>query len=131
MKRFIVILLALSLLFVSASAEDLAALSVDQLRELVRLANAEIVSRQEWTGTDVPAGQWVVGEDIPAGNYSISLVDGEGAYLRIRDASGWLVTSGGVRSEKDAIGKISLSAGFVVEIEDGVLRFGPAKALVF
>ena len=131
MKRFFAILLAFLFLVGSAFAEDLSSLSVDQLRELIHLANAEIISRQEWTGTDVPSGQWVVGEDIPAGNYSISVMDGKGAYLRIRDASGWLVTSGGVRDEKDSIGKISLSSGFVVEIEDGVLRFGPAKALVF
>lgn len=131
MKRVFMILLVLALLFVSASAEDLASLSVDQLRQLVLQVNAEIVSRQEWSGSDVPAGFWVVGQDIPAGVYSISVADKSGAYLTVSDASGRYVTYGGIRKEKDAIGKIELKDGFTVEIDGGPLHFAPPVVPVF
>lgn len=131
MKRLFVILLALSLLFVSASAEELASLSVDQLRQMILLVNAEIASRQEWTGADVPAGIWTVGVDIPAGEYSISLADKSGAYLTIRDAAGRIVVGSGIRKEKDTVGKVLLKDGYTVDLDGGPLHFAPPLTLSF
>ena len=131
MKRAFAFLLVLCMLFVSASAEELAGLSQDQLRAMIVLVNAEIASRQELTGADVPAGFWIVGQDIPAGVYSISIADKSGAYLSVKSATGHLVTTGGVRKEKDTIGKIELKIGDVVEIEGGPLHFAPPLVPVF
>lgn len=131
MKRVFVALLVLCMLFVSASAEDLSSLSLDQLRALSQAINAEIIGRAEWTGADVPAGFWIVGQDIPAGVYSISVADKSGAYLTVSDASGRYVTYGGVRKEKDTIGKIELKDGFTVEIDGGPLHFAPPMVPVF
>lgn len=131
MKRFVVLFIAVCLLFGSAVAEDLQNLSLDQLRALVLQINAEIIGRADWSGADVPAGFWIVGQDIPAGVYSISVADKSGAYLTVSDASGRHVTYGGVRKEKDTIGKIELKDGYSVEIDGGPLHFGPPVSLSF
>ena len=131
MKRFFAALLVLVMLLGAASAEDLKSLSIDQLRQMILLVNAEIASRQEWTGSDIPAGIWTVGVDIPAGEYSISLADKSGAYLTIRDAAGRIVVGSGIRKEKDTVGKVQLKDGYTVELDGGPLHFAPPLSLSF
>ena len=131
MKRFVVLFIAVCLLFGSAVAEDLQNLSLDQLRALVLQINAEIIGRAEWEGADVPAGQWIVGVDIPAGEYSISVADKKGAYLTVKDARGRLVINSGIRGESQKVGKVLLQDGFTVDIDGGVLHFGPPVSLSF
>ena len=132
MKKLICLVLALLCVVSVAQAAppDLSIYTYDQLIALQHFITHEIMNRPEWKEVTVPAGQWIVGVDIPEGEYSINPT-GDGAYLRIKDERGSLVTSGGIRDKDDAIGKIYLKEGASVEIEDGSLVFAPAIVLGF
>lgn len=131
MKKLLAIILVLCSIVAFASAEtDLASMPFDELYALRHKVDAEIMSRPEWKEVTVPAGQWTVGEDIPAGTYSIS-PSGRGAYVRFIDAKGGLIDSHIIRSESNAIAKITLPVGYVVEVDDGVVIFAPPKGLGF
>lgn len=131
MKKLIAIVLALIILISVAIADfDISALSFDELLLMSKQVTAEIISRPEWKEVTVPSGQWVVGEDIPAGFYSIS-PSGKGGYIRVRNESGKLLLSQGIRKESDVFAKYELKDGYTIEVEDGSLIFAPAKTLEF
>lgn len=131
MKKIVALIIVFMLVASVALADfDLSALSFDDLLSLSAQVNAEIMSRPEWKETTVPSGQWVVGEDIPAGFYSISPSE-KGGYLRVRNESGKIIISQGIRKETDAFSKYELKEGYSVEIENGSLIFAPAKSLGF
>ncbi len=73
MKRFFLLLLAISLLITAAAADvpDLSGMSFDELVALRDQLNLAIWNSQEWQEVTVPAGVWVVGEDIPAGHWTV------------------------------------------------------------
>lgn len=131
MKKLLSLIIVSLLIFTSAYAEvNLSDFSFEELLELQKQVNSEIISRPEWKEVKVPSGTWIVGEDIPAGFYSISPKE-LGAYLRIRDAKGKIAISGGIRHDEDLIAKYELKEGYTVEIEDGALYFAPAQSLGF
>ena len=73
MKRFFLLLLAISLLITAAAADvpDLSGMSFDELVALRDQLNLAIWNSQEWQEVTVPAGVWIVGQDIPAGHWVI------------------------------------------------------------
>ena len=134
MKRFLSLLLILVCITgIAAAEESLKPLSVDQLRQMIQMINAEIVSRPEWKETEVPVGFWVVGKDIPAGEYSISY-SGKSSYLTIENPTGMFsstLISQGIMSEKSNIGRITLKEGYTVEVKVGPVIFAPPISLGF
>lgn len=136
MKRFLAVLLILVCITgVSASGESLKNLSVDELRLMIQMINAEIVSRPEWKGTEVPPGEWIVGKDIPVGEYSISAINGKRANIKIEgpyvplSTSFWL--NQGIKTDEEAIGRVVLEKDYVVTVSISSLWFAPALTLGF
>lgn len=77
MKKFLVILLALTLLSTAALAEiDLSGMTYDELVALKDQINLAIWNSQEWQEVTVPIGVWKVGEDIPEGHWTIKPAPG-------------------------------------------------------
>lgn len=130
MKKIICAVLVMCLIPVLSVAEDLSALSFDELVALSQKVTAEIMGRPEWKEVTVPGGKWIVGEDIPVGTYSIHPTP-KGGYVRIEDSNGKLIISQGIRKEDSSIGKIELLAGYIVEVENGSVIFAPPKGLGF
>lgn len=97
---FLAVLLALSLLFSSAFADEsnqrkwrwkLSTLDPEELHDVISAASSVLLSKSEWESVTVPVGFYVVGEDIPAGHWSISFAPGEYAlieYFHKTDATG-------------------------------------------
>lgn len=76
MKKFLVILLALTLLSTAALAEiDLSGMTYDELVALKDQINLAIWNSQEWQEVTVPQGLWEVGKDIPAGHWTVRCAD--------------------------------------------------------
>lgn len=129
------ILLVTIILFVCcASAEEypLGDLSIDQLRQMITVINAEITSRPEWKETTVPAGTWVIGVDIPAGSYSISAKNALVQIWRKRkqDFSDNGLYFNEIVKSANSFGKIILEDGMVFDTNAPVI-FAPAKTLGF
>ncbi len=77
MKKFLIFLLALTLLSTAALAEiDLSGMTYDELVALKDQINLAIWNSQEWQEVTVPIGVWKIGEDIPAGHWTIKLAPG-------------------------------------------------------
>lgn len=77
MKKFLVILLALTLLSTAALAEiDLSGMTYDELVALKDQINLAIWNSQEWQEVTVPIGVWKIGEDIPEGHWTIKPAPG-------------------------------------------------------
>lgn len=135
MKRFLAVLLILVCITgFSAAEESLKNLSIDQLRKMIQMINAEIVSRPEWKEATVPGGEWVVGVDIPAGTYSITPVSSSSLILIWRKAidnysNNGLVFNQNVK-QKDPIGRIVLEAGWIFTNSNAVI-FTPPVSLGF
>lgn len=84
MKKLICVLLSLLILFpVSVHADEnrFASFSLDELYQIRKELNSEIMSRYSWEEVTVPAGFYVIGEDIPAGHWTISYSPGTYAYI--------------------------------------------------
>lgn len=127
------VLLSCALVLPSAAAENISDLTFDQLIELRRKIEKEIVSRPEWKEVTVPAGIYKVGEDIPAGVYSIRLPNADGCenfsiwgveYENYRDGGGCIMSEL-LDDENPTFGKLELKAGNVVYIS-GPLVFAPS-----
>lgn len=94
MKKLLCVLLALLILFPVAAAADenrFAFCSLDELYQIRKELNSEIMSRYSWEEVTVPAGFYVVGEDIPAGHWTISFSPGTYAqieYFKETDETG-------------------------------------------
>ena len=137
MKRIVIILFIISIAVSPAVAEtDLSKLSFDELRQLQAEISKEIVTRPEWKEKIIPSGIWVVGKDIPAGDYSISMGDNVGAFIKIEDPTiepsyNGLIFSEGITQPELTMGKITLLDGYVVTILHGPLKFAPAISLGF
>lgn len=140
MKKLFALILCLCLLIPCASAIDLdlSSLSFDELRQLQDAINAEIVTRPEWQGVNVPKGVWKVGVDIPEGYYSIELQDcRDSCFIGVwgyatndYKTNGGLVCSELLRKDAPILGKIELKNGYVVELGNPVI-FKPAVKLGF
>ena len=77
MKKFFLLLLAISLLITAAVADapDLSGMSFDELVALRDQLNLSIWNSREWQEVTIPAGVWQVGVDIPAGYWTVSVAD--------------------------------------------------------
>lgn len=74
MKRFILILVCLTLLCAVANADtiDLSGMTYDELVELVDEAQKMIMFSDYWQEVEVPQGEYVIGEEIPEGKWVIT-----------------------------------------------------------
>ena len=76
MKKLIAVFLLCCMFIQPAFAEiDLSSLSFDELAELRRNCQFEMMNRPEWKEVQVPQGIWQVGKDIPAGDWIIKCAD--------------------------------------------------------
>ena len=97
MKKLLCVLLALLILSpVSVHADEnrFASCSLDELYQIRKELNSEIMSRYSWEEVTVPVGFYVIGEDIPAGHWTISYSPGTYAhieYFKETDETGKMV----------------------------------------
>lgn len=133
------VILACVLPVPAAKAVKISELTFDQLIELRRVLDQEIISRPEWKETIVPAGRYTVGEDIPAGSYSIKLPEGEEyvnfivfgiEYGNYKD-NGGLLYNEGVREGNSILGKVTLQSGNVVYISASLIFAPPISPFQF
>lgn len=139
MKKIVAFVLALLLLIPSAFAEvDLSSYSYEQLLELYRSVQQEIISRPEWKEVTVPKGVYVIGEDIPAGSYTIKSTD-PGGYINIflwgaeqkdYDTAGGLLVNEALYKSSQVLGRINLKNGNVLELS-GTVIMTPVQGLGF
>lgn len=72
------------------STFDLSELSFDELAELSKRCQAEMMTRDEWQEVTVPQGNYRVGVDIPAGKWVVRCADtGRNDYLLARTVITW------------------------------------------
>lgn len=73
MKKFLLAVLLLFLIFPSAVSEeiDLSNLSYNDLSVLRARCQEEMMTRDEWQEVEVPQGVYVVGKDIPEGKWTL------------------------------------------------------------
>ncbi len=138
MKKTLALLLVLMNLFIfTAFAEEinLSGYSYEQLIELQKQVNKEIMSRPEWKEVTVPVGTWKVGEDIPAGTYSVSggkymatMTIYKSAEKNFSDMTEMYTFSG---MTTNTVGRITLKEGQYVVIEVESLTFAPPISLGF
>ena len=140
MKKLLAVALVLCLLAPFAVAEemDLSELSFAELTALLHRIQAEMITRSEWKGVEVPIGCWRIGTDIPAGSYSIEIKDAK----RIGNVAIWgyaaqdYTTNGGlihnklIGQKQGNIGRIELLEGWLLEVNYPVI-LKPAQGLDF
>lgn len=131
MKKVCAILVALLFVFASvAVAEDLKAMTNDELLALRAAINAELMSRKVEKEVSVPIGTYKIGEDIPAGVYTIS-TKSMMIMISINDMFGHYVDMYTI-SPAEIIGKITLSEGETIQINGmGSAIFAPYVGLGF
>lgn len=129
MKKVCAILVVLMLVFSSvAVAEDLKAMTNDELLALRAAINAELLSRGIEKEVTVPAGSYTIGEDIPAGSYTIR-TKVIMAVITTQDENGNYGDMYTV-SPTEEIGKITLREGHIITISGSVI-FAPYVGLGF
>lgn len=131
MKRFLIVLVALSLFVTCAFAEsiDLESMTTDDLVALRDAINAELAKRNfAEKEVTVPAGTYIIGEDIPAGNYTFYCAD-DLVQVEITGSKGVYV--GHVLMKDEVVGKQPLEAGWTIKISYGSLIFTPYAGLGF
>lgn len=131
MKRFLVILVVLSLFVTCAFAEgiDLESIETDDLVALRDAVNAELAKRNfAEKEVCVPAGTYTIGEDIPAGNYTFRSTDD---LVQVEITGGKAVYVGHVLMKDEVVGKQPLEAGWTIKISYGSLIFTPYAGLDF
>ena len=134
MKKLASFCIMILLMFSFSSAESIfSPFSYDELILLSQALNAEIVSRPEWEGTTIPAGQWVIGKDIPAGTYSIRTDKLVGVTVWRKEVQNF--TNGGMVfneliDENNPYGKLKLETGWILEISLPI-TLAPPAALTF
>ena len=140
MKKVFCIFLLIIIFASSAAAEelDVSKLSYEQLTDLYRKTQMEIMARPEWKEVQIPIGEWRIGEDIPAGNYTLVYIGDDCTNIEIwgmekddfNSAGGYLM--GEVLSpEENTIGKVSLKDGTLLVISMGSVMMYPYKGLGF
>lgn len=130
MKKLCFIVLCIVLLVpvfgVAVNDVDLSSYTVEQLIEFKDAIIEELLSRDEYSGTEVPVGKYVVGEDIPEGDYTVKGLQ----YMCIVNINNYdqVYT---VSSSDPYIGKIMLKNGDVIEITMGSSLFMKYAGLGF
>lgn len=118
MKRLFAFILIITLISSAAFADfDLSALSFSELVELREKLMVEIMTRPEWSETEVDAGSYIIGLDIPEGIYKISP---KNSYVTLAVYEGSKeIKSYGVFGED--IGKLILYNGQRMEIDATII----------
>lgn len=85
MKRFLLLLIVLTLISASALAElpDFSAMSFEELQTMKTALDKEYYSREEVTTRTLYPGKYVIGEDIAAGNYVASMTEMPDRYNEV------------------------------------------------
>lgn len=136
MKRFLFILVALSLFVTCVHAEsiDLENMSTDSLVVLRDAINAELAKRNfAEKEVLVNVGEYIIGVDIPAGVYTISLhenVQAMQSLLTVYSEKRTPVTAYNI-FPSDPIGRHELKEGQIIQILFGSVVFSPYKGLGF
>lgn len=131
MKRFLSVLVTLSLFVTCAFAEsvDLEGMTTDDLVALRDAVNAEL-SKRNFAEKEVivPAGTYIIGEDIPAGTYTFRST---GDLIRIDITGSKGVYAGHVLMKDELVGKQPLEEGWTITIAFGAVIFTPYVGLGF
>ena len=140
MKKLFSLVLLFCLMISYSVAENinLTDLSFDELQILQQRIEAEIVTRPEWKGVEVPIGCWRIGIDIPVGSYSIEIKDSKrignvyvwGYASQDFETNGGLIHNKLIGQKQGNIGKIELIDGWVLEVTYPVI-LKPAQRLDF
>ncbi len=129
MKKVCAILVALLFVFSSvAVADDLKAMTYEELLALRAAINAELIARGFEKEVTVPAVVYTIGEDIPAGSYTIR-TNAIMVVVTTQDEQGDLGDMYSVTSA-EGIGKITLLDGHTISISGSVI-FAPYVGLGF
>ena len=130
MKRIICIVMLAVMLPVIALADDLTAMSYDDLISLSRQLTAEIMSRPEWKEVKVQSGIYEIGTDIPEGSYSIECDNKNHSIIEIKKPGKGNPVFYKLISSGESIGKVTLEAGNTIDIKGDVI-FRPPVILGF
>ena len=140
MKKLTALVLSLILLTSVSMAEvDLSSYSYDQLLDLNRQVQFEIMSRPEWKEVTVPAGIYVIGQDIPEGAYTLTLAaeDVYGTVFLWGHEKDDYDTDGGCLfgemiggSQGSSVGRLYMKKGNVLELSCAMI-VSPYKGLGF
>ncbi len=136
MKKIVALLLALLFClgsFPAFAAVDLSAYTQEELLALRDSINKELLKRGIEKEVIVPIGIYIVGEDIPAGVYTIKTIN-DGAELKVYEnihSSRHFFYEYLTHYDSEAIGKLTLTNGNIVEIGDSNLLFTPYQGLGF
>ena len=127
MRKFFIILLSCLIPVValahSFAVPDVSSLSNEDLTELNRQVQLELISRAVINGVRVPAGRYVIGEDIPAGTYRVELINPEFAIastFMLEDPVWFFYT---LTSDNYEIGKVQFDDGVTLRIEAAVMLY--------
>ena len=128
MKKLLVLILSMVLLYSSASADvDLSSMSTEELLALSKRISLALFEKNALVdGVKVPAGHYIVGEDIPAGVYRIEYHGREDSFASFlaSNEETWLgFTSLLGFSGASEIGKLELPEGTIVEVSAGDVYF--------
>lgn len=133
MKRFLIVLVILSLFVTCAFAEsvDLKSMTTDDLVALRDAINAELAKRNfAEKEVVVPLGSYIAGEDIPVGTYSVSPGGSTVSMIIVYDNKGGIVESHSLTPSL-YIGKLCLQEGQVVEVIFEPVVFNPYAGIGF
>ena len=130
MKKMISLVLVFCLLPVIALSEvDVSSLSYNQLFQLRKEIEKEIMSRPEFKSVKVPTGEWIIGEDIPEGYYSVTAIEAFTIIEAAPDGS-QLDDFYHILQADESVGKVFFRAGSIFKTSSPVILATP-KGLGF
>ena len=133
MKRFLIVLVVLSLFVTCAFAEsyDLKSMTTDEIVALQSQIIKELTKRNFPTASfTVPMGEYIVGVDIPAGNYRVIYWGKYISSVEVTDANGDYVCTHALENSA-VIGKLPLIEGHTIKILYDKVHFSPYNGIEF
>lgn len=133
MKRFLFLLVALSLFVTCAFAEsvDLESMTTDEIVDLQSDIIKELTARNFPTKRfTVPMGEYIVGVDIPAGNFRVIYWGKSISCVSVVDANGDYVCMHTLENSA-VIGKLPLVEGQTISILYDKATFLPYNGIEF
>jgi len=134
MRKLITLILILAMFLPAialADLPDISGLSTDELIELNHLIQMKLFSEKLNDGIRIPQGTYIIGEDIPAGSYRVLIEGDSGSYQLYRGNT--LILNGivGTYFNLNEVGRIILSDGNVLQLNQCVFIFYPYTGLSF
>lgn len=133
MKRFLAVLVALSLFIPCAFAEsiDLKSMSTEEIVALQSRIIKELAKRNFPTKSfTVPMGAYIVGVDIPAGNYRVIYWGKSFSCVSVDDANGGYVCMHTLENG-EVIGKLTITEGQTISVLYDKVQFSPYNGIEF